>query len=1261
MCRWRFIGKSWPRWVVTLVAAGSFFLGANRSAAADIPQNVQRLVLLNKARNSYHRSHKLQTDQQIQTQVMQKLERIRISQQRHVNHVAAYHPQRLSKGLFSNRQAASPLALHPFNSALRDTTPLNLLVNGLVADTVTVGSQLTFTWNQSAGDTTWLFIYYDTNHDGFLDENDLYLDQIDHRFVDNDPKDQNPNVGEYTLLWGEPDGLPAQALNRLLGDLWFVLVNQDDIASMVSVSFLPEPGADFSISGTVTDDMGDPLENVVVWAAVVDSSSDGMPEVVALTDSMGFYQLWVQGYADYQVHSFDYLHLYDFLLPDPDQYLFYVDSDQTDVDFVFAAGSLSLSGIVLDEDNNPVEGVLVGLESPDWVDGTLIAETNVDGLFEFMVHPGHYQLSLAAETLLPDFMVPMPMDVEVNGPTYVTFPVVSTNTTIAGHVYLDGMPLDFAEVAGWNSLGFSRTSTTSDGSYVLPVSDLAPDGFYLDVKYPWAHYVITSPHFDIPAGAQDVDLYLVTADALLWGYFYNADPDNYGEVLYDDVWMVARSLDDSTQVYFSWPTQDDGAYLRWLPAGDYEVHAEGYGFMPTPPETVSVASDSALQVDFYMTPWNFTGGVEGFVLDANTYASIPGAWLVVDGPQYHVEGPADDNGWYHFDLPNGHYWITASASGYEDGYIDIEVMDNVVQNDIHLVPLPVVGTLSGTTYSRSSGGNTTILPYVGIHIYNDEWDFHIGSDANGYYSIQLPGGTFNIEAWAPGHLPLFIDGYDMQPGDHTLDLYLDEFTPTSAIHGFVFDSQTGDPLPDAHIAAVMDPDTDNPIPFPAEVDSNGGYWVDLPNGMFGLYAEADGYAPVWIDSIFLEDDTLDIPLALMPYQGAIMGTVYDDQGYPIPFAWVAAWQPADTTIWFYTEADENGEYYMGVINGVYNVVAGADGFNPQEIDNITVQDNEVTLDFYLEPFMPAVWPPEFTFIIDQPHDQGRWVRTQFFAGGTEMGPFSGFSIWRQIPPDMCPDCWDFITYVPFHADSLYNYVAPTLVDSNAYTAQTGNYWSTFRVTGHLGEWMFVDGPPMSGYSVDNIAPGVPPGLMVLQSSPAGVELQWGPSQDDDFQFFQVYRSTTGDVTNVPPYANVVDNHFVDNNVQAGQTYYYAVKAVDANGNQSDFSQVVNTTVVSVDNHQIPDHYALENAYPNPFNPSTVIRFALPEDADVTLVIYNMLGQKVRTLVQNHLQAGYQSVVWDGKADNGRQLGSGVYVYRLQAGNFQAAHKVVLLR
>ncbi len=83
-------------------------------------------------------------------------------------------------------------------------------------------------------------------------------------------------------------------------------------------------------------------------------------------------------------------------------------------------------------------------------------------------------------------------------------------------------------------------------------------------------------------------------------------------------------------------------------------------------------------------------------------------------------------------------------------------------------------------------------------------------------------------------------------------------------------------------------------------------------------------------------------------------------------------------------------------------------------------------------------------------------------------------------------------------------------------------------------------------------------------------------------------------------------------------------------------------------------------YPNPFNPSTTIRFALPEASEVSLRIYNLQGQLVREVVNSRYETGRHSIVWDGKDARGLLVATGVYVYRLKAGEFVAKRKLVLM-
>jgi len=107
------------------------------------------------------------------------------------------------------------------------------------------------------------------------------------------------------------------------------------------------------------------------------------------------------------------------------------------------------------------------------------------------------------------------------------------------------------------------------------------------------------------------------------------------------------------------------------------------------------------------------------------------------------------------------------------------------------------------------------------------------------------------------------------------------------------------------------------------------------------------------------------------------------------------------------------------------------------------------------------------------------------------------------------------------------------------------------------------------------------------------------------------------------------------------------------------SQAVTTSVERTED--LPISFGLEQNYPNPFNPGTNISFQLPKGSEVTLTIYNVLGQPVRTLVQEQRPAGVHVIAWDGRNDNGEQMASGVYHYRLQAESFAETKKMLLIK
>ncbi|MEA2077656.1 MAG: T9SS type A sorting domain-containing protein [Candidatus Marinimicrobia bacterium] len=97
------------------------------------------------------------------------------------------------------------------------------------------------------------------------------------------------------------------------------------------------------------------------------------------------------------------------------------------------------------------------------------------------------------------------------------------------------------------------------------------------------------------------------------------------------------------------------------------------------------------------------------------------------------------------------------------------------------------------------------------------------------------------------------------------------------------------------------------------------------------------------------------------------------------------------------------------------------------------------------------------------------------------------------------------------------------------------------------------------------------------------------------------------------------------------------------------------------NDGTPFMYELGYNYPNPFNPGTLISYALPVNAHVVIDIYNVLGEKVRTLVNESSTQGVYVTIWNGQDDLGNQVNSGIYFYRMTAGNYSNVKRMVLMK
>ena len=173
-------------------------------------------------------------------------------------------------------------------------------------------------------------------------------------------------------------------------------------------------------------------------------------------------------------------------------------------------------------------------------------------------------------------------------------------------------------------------------------------------------------------------------------------------------------------------------------------------------------------------------------------------------------------------------------------------------------------------------------------------------------------------------------------------------------------------------------------------------------------------------------------------------------------------------------------------------------------------------------------------------------------------------------------------------------------------------------------------------------------------SDGNVILNWTTATELNNSGFEVERKAGGEfqtIAFVLGNGTTTEQHnysYADNNLNSG-SYTYRLKQVDYDGTFA-YSNEVNVEITT------PVKFELSQNYPNPFNPTTKINFSIPQNSEVTLTVFNVLGQKVKTLVQGFMEAGKHTINFDASGFN-----SGIYLYKLEAGNFSEVRKMTLLK
>jgi hypothetical protein len=274
---------------------------------------------------------------------------------------------------------------------------------------------------------------------------------------------------------------------------------------------------------------------------------------------------------------------------------------------------------------------------------------------------------------------------------------------------------------------------------------------------------------------------------------------------------------------------------------------------------------------------------------------------------------------------------------------------------------------------------------------------------------------------------------------------------------------------------------------------------------------------------------------------------------------------------------------------------------------------------------------------------------------------------------------------PIHYNNIFNNTATyELYNTNGNSTTLDaihNWWGTTvdaAIQGRIFDWMEDASVGIVNYSpyltaLDTSAPISPP-VNVTKTDLGGgqIKVTWNPNKEGDVAGYNIYYGGFNGYS----FTNVIHAEKVSSYTISGvslsdaigitaydQSFSFAnensstiVNDNMTNGNESWFSYASTATGITGKENPLPHEYQLFQNYPNPFNPTTTISYSLPKEGNVKLMLYNAIGSKVATIVNEYKPAGNYSVQF-----NGNNLASGIYLYRLESGNYSSTKKFILMK
>ena len=718
-------------------------------------------------------------------------------------------------------------------------------------------------------------------------------------------------------------------------------------------------------------------------------------------------------------------------------------------------------------------------------------------------------------------------------------------------------------------------------------------------------------------------------------------------------------------------TDSNGIYkIANVPQGQYRVYVQADSFVaefykdtnnPALAIPVDVGNDAAVaDIDFYL---KLGGTMSGMVTDstgvgipkvhvaATPYSSFPQpAWMDSLG----VWGGAltDENGYYKIStLDSGEYRVTANIMMETFPFFQVKFYDN---KDNYLEADPVLVDNGQETsdidfqfdYSLPTGGIAGTItdangdPLKGIYIFawkDSEGDsFYsnfrgfrslVKTDANGKYEIQnLSAGKYVVSAiraewW--NFETIYYDGVssykDATPvpvADTTttsIDFVFGQAADLGAISGNVTSDDDGTPVANAFVQAMWIGSHAGhgsmrfrPSMF-AWTDANGDYKIDmLQDGKYIVLVHKNGYTEFY-------DDTQDIKQAAEVEVKPGTETSGIDFGVP-------AIPDTGSKVSGIVTTDSTGDPVEGAIVTLFPVSDSPRGNAFR--GKFTLFDFYATVSNangeYMIAGIPAgkyiavCWAQKFIVEFFD-NKLCPWNADQFELDGSDERNDIDFA----LNPG-----WGFQYQGPGN-DMVLGMISGQVMDNeNRHVA--GAYVSV------IDENYQVRATEMTGPDGSYTLGGIPEGDYYIKV--------------DRMPYSTAYYGNTIELSNATP-------------VTMGEAGNFSVTSVDV--------ELIPMSTTSVEDEgnvtNVPSKFELMQNYPNPFNPTTTIRYALPKASHVTLKIYNLRGELVKTLLNGYQAALNHQVTWNGDNEAGQKVAAGIYLYQLQAGNHKQTMRLILLK